>query len=531
MILRWEEKLTFTAGQGTSYAEKIIFASGKGTSTSEKITFRVQAVKDAFAVSPIKKVNKILVDWTGTADVDESTYLIDMLIKKEMEYETGSIEIGNVSANSLTFKMNNVTQRFNSLNTSSPIYQYLKANKKVTPYIGIIYGGITYYVEQGIFYIKQIIPRTNMMAEFKCVDMMGLMKEKDFETSELYEGDVISDLVKMIVEDFGIVAADYSIDVTTETIDYAYFNKASYAYHIKQLAIAEGGMAYFDNAGKFQFKNRSYEPSYDIQKEYDNNIILKGTLNKPYIAKKMKNKVQIRSRPLVLTEQKIIFESSETLAVPAGGTLDVSCFFISSPCSAIQGATFTQSGADITITAENKYQYATFLTFTNAGGAQNVTSIEIQGRPLVSKGQILAEAENAALIVTYGEKIYTIDNPYIQDYPYAKSLADAQLAVWKDPEAEISFKALSLPFLELGQRALITSPKLNINVVQYQIAAITIDYKKSIIDTIKLRKCAQYFTYSELNYQTGQGDLTFEEYIIATQYDAVTKENYNCAEN
>ena len=486
------------------------------------------AIKTACITSPISKVYKLEIDWTGSSYVNESTYLIDIKIKKEMEYETGSIEIGNISANSLTFTLSNTTQRFNSSNESSPIYQYLKANKKVKPYIGITNGGGTTYIQQGIFYIKQIIPKPDMTIEFICIDMMGLMKEKDFETSDLYEGDTISDLVKVIVEDYGIIAADYSIDATTETIDYAYFNKASYAYQIKQLAIAEGGMAYFDELGKFQFKNKSYEPSYTIQKSYTEAIILKGTQKKPYISSKMKNKIQIKSSPLTLTEQKIIFESSETLAVPAGGTLKVPCFFITNPCDDIQGATFTQSGADITITNEDKYQYATFLTFTNAGGAQNVTSIEIQGKPLVSKGQTIAEAEDAALITTYGEKLYSVNNAYIQNHDYAQSLADALLDAWEDPEAEFTFKSLSLPYLQLGDRVDITSTKFNMSIIQYQIVSIHIDCKKSIIDTIKFRRIAQYILCSEKNMEVGEGDMTAQEYVFQVGEQVLTKENYYC---
>ena len=143
----------------------------------------------------------------------------------------------------------------------------------------------------------------------------------------------------------------------------------------------------------------------------------------------------------------------------------------------------------------------------------------------------LAEAKDDGLIATYGEKLYPIDNAYIQDHAYAKSLADALLNVWEDPEAELIFKSLSLPFLELGHRVSVTFPKMNINVAQYQIVAIEIDCKKSIIDKLKLRKCPQYFTYSELNYEVGEGDLTFEEYVYGTQYDAVTKENFICEEN
>ncbi|MBA7519139.1 hypothetical protein ES705_11214 [subsurface metagenome] len=414
--------------------------------------------------------------------------LIDMDVRKELEYEKGSTNIGNISANSLSFRLKNTHQRYNSKNTDSDIYQYLKSNKEVRPYIGVQVGDSITYIAQGVFFIKDIIPRPEMIVEFDCVDKMALMKEKDFITSAVYQNQTISELITTIVTAYGLEDGEYSIDVTTDTIPYAFFRPAHYAGCVKLLAIAEGGMAFFDEPGLLQFKNRDWTPGVDIEKAYTNSNIVKHSFDSPYIAGKMKNRVKVKSRPLYLSTLKKIYELETAITIPAGETKVIPCYFFESPCLDVANASVTKH-ADITQDSEDKYNYATFLTFTNGGAAdQDVTVITIEGKPLVEKGITLADEADAAYITEYSEKLLEINNPYIQDYTYAKTLAVDLLTAWKDPDIEVNFKALSMPWLQLGDRISITYPKFNLDAVEYKIISIHIKCGKSIVDTIKARK-------------------------------------------
>ncbi|MBA7579924.1 hypothetical protein ES708_21805 [subsurface metagenome] len=414
--------------------------------------------------------------------------LIDMDITKELEYETGSTNIGNISANSFSFRLRNTHQRYNSKNTDSDIYQYLKANKEVRPYIGVQVGDEITYIAQGVFFIKNIIPRPEMIVEFDCVDRMALMKEEDFVFSAVYQNQKISEMIETIITAYGLEAGEHSIDVTDDTIPYMFFNPASYAYIIKLLAIAEGGMAFFDELGVFQFKNRDWTPGAEVEKAYTDSNIIKHSFGSPYIAGKMKNRVKIKSRPLYVSEIKNIYTLQTAITISAGETKTVPCYFVESPCLDIANASVTKH-ADITQDSEDKYNYATFLTFTNTGGvARDITVIIIEGKPLVEKGVTLADEKDDAYITEYSEKLLEIDNPYIQDYTYAKTLAVDLLAAWKDPDIEVNHKALSMPWLQLGDRISETYPKFNLDAQECKLISINIKCGKSIIDTIKARK-------------------------------------------
>jgi len=440
--------------------------------------------------------------------------LVDMDINKELEYETGSTNIGNISANSFSFRLQNTEQRYNSKNTDSDIYQYLKANKQVRPYIGVEESGAITYIAQGVFFIKDIIPRPEMIVEFSCVDKMALMKEKDFASSIIYEDQLISEMVTTIVEDYGLEAGEHSIDVTDDTIPYMFFNPASYAYIVKLLAVAEGGMAFFDELGIFQFKNRDWTPGVDIEKAYTASNIIKGTFDSPYIAGKMKNRVKVKSRPLYVSELKNIYTLESAVTIPAGETKSIPCYFIESPCLDVANAVVTKH-ADITQDSESKYNYATFLTFTNGGAAdQDVTAITIEGKPLVEKGVTLADESDSTYITEYSEKVLDIDNPYIQDYSYARQLALKLLAVWRNPNPDKDYKALSMPWLQLGDRISITYPKFNLSIEQDKIVSINIKCRKSVIDTIKARTVGNVLQVKSITFVTGKGTLRYSEVIF-----------------
>ena len=248
----------------------------------------------------------------------------------------------------------------------------------------------------------------------------------------------------------------------------------------------------------------------------------------PYVARKMKNRVSIKSKTLNETDEKIIFQLEDNLTIEAGETVTIPCWFFMSPCNDIQNAVITKH-ADISLDSEDKYNYATFLTFTNANAAdQQVTAIEIDGKPLVEKGITLADEKNDALITEFGEKLLPIENQYIQGYDFARSLAEDLLTINENPQAEIVFKAKTMPWLQLGDRIEVDYAKYNIVGEQYKIVGITIDCKASVIDTIRARTVATHITELEaLVIEAGQGILSTDELIFVSNGVTVTVEEVN----
>ena len=389
-----------------------------------------------------------------------------MEITKELEYSGASVSLGNISANTLRLRLNNTTQKYNPENVDSYLYPYLKYNKIIQPFIGIDLGDSIEWFAQGKYYVREITPKPDMTVEIYAVDRMFFLNNKDFDSSLVYENHTKSELVTHIVDDFGIGAAERSIDTTTDIIPYAYFTPRKYAEDIKRLEISDGGVAFFDELGKFNSKTRGWTET-GAAAYYDDSNIKKDSASSPTISSSMKNYIRIKSNPLYEQVQEVVYNLTQTISVPAGGTKTFACYFNTKPCLDVVNATFTQSGGGgghITITTESKYSFATFLTFSNSAGvAENVLTIEIQAKPLEATGANEVIAQDSALIDIYGKSEYEIDSEFIQNMTRAQELADDLLVDYKDPEAlELEIETISKPYIQLGDIANVKIKKLSI---------------------------------------------------------------------
>lgn len=57
-------------------------------------------------------------------------------IQEEREISNGSLPVGNISANEIEIRLNNIDNKFDAGNDQSPIYQLLKANRRIRAWIG-----------------------------------------------------------------------------------------------------------------------------------------------------------------------------------------------------------------------------------------------------------------------------------------------------------------------------------------------------------------------------------------------------------
>ncbi len=384
---------------------------------------------------------------------DVSEDLIDLQVEEALTYKDSqsSISIGNLVAKSLNFSLQNVNQYYNYFNSASKVYEYLKPNRPIHIEIGVLTAPEQIeYLAYGTFYLRDIDATSKMVANFYAVDRMFFLNSKDFTSSAVYTNKTISDLVKELIEDFGISASEYSIDATTEQIPYGYFAPMKYASGLKLLSIAEGGVAFFDRDNKFTFKKRNWADG-GLVETLNDTVILKGSPSSPLAAGNMRNNITIKATPLApASSAENIFTLHEVVTIPAGESKTLPCYFNKQPCVEVADASF-EGGAHITKTAEVKYSYGSFITFANSGDSdETVTVLTIEGKPLLAEGSMVAVAKDDNLITLYGESAYTIENEFIQKLDYAQELADDLLDEMKLPDAEIEFEIIGMPWLQLG---------------------------------------------------------------------------------
>ncbi|MBA7586429.1 hypothetical protein ES708_28427 [subsurface metagenome] len=164
----------------------------------------------------------------------------------------------------------------------------------------------------------------------------------------------------------------------------------------------------------------------------------------------------------ILEKRQKIYLSTETITVGAGQLKTIPCYYLKVPSKDILDAVIT-AGENIWIVSEEKYAYATFLTVENVGeSSEDITEITIWGKPLERLGTNVVISKNEDLILLHGKSEFSVDSEFIQNMTHAQKLADGLRVSSEDPEAELEFDSLSLPFLQPGDLIAVKNKKLNI---------------------------------------------------------------------
>ena len=93
--------------------------------------------------SHIGRQAKILEFFTSIQETYESDDIILIHLLEEREVSQGSLPVGNISANEIDIRLNNETRKFDAGNKQSPLYQTLKANRRIKVWLGVEVEGVT----------------------------------------------------------------------------------------------------------------------------------------------------------------------------------------------------------------------------------------------------------------------------------------------------------------------------------------------------------------------------------------------------
>jgi len=80
---------------------------------------------------------KILELITSIQEIYEGDDIISINLLEEREVSQGSLPVGNISANEIDIRLNNQSRKFDVGNKQSPLYQLLKANRRIKAWLGV----------------------------------------------------------------------------------------------------------------------------------------------------------------------------------------------------------------------------------------------------------------------------------------------------------------------------------------------------------------------------------------------------------
>jgi len=403
---------------------------------------------------PGSKVTILEFDATVT-ETYEGDDIVFLSVLEEMEGETGTLPIGNISANEIDLSFNNIDGRFFPGNTDSPYYGLLKPNRRLRPYLGVVLAnGSVEYVPLGVFWTGDwSTPATGIEARTSGQDLMKFLAEKTFSTSQVYQNENLYELAVIVLQDYGLIDMDYEIDPKLKeyTVPYAWFEPMSYRNALKLIAEAGLAIVYMDRDGMLRIK--SYANLADgtaVGVINDQTHIF--TSDNPQRNSQVVNTVEVEARPLRPDMMQTIYEQMETILVPAGQTKSITVFYTEQPAIDVQDPVL--SGAtNIVIDSWTAYAWGGTLVLSNLGATDEEITFTIDGIPLVEAGRILGRSKNIQRVIEEGViRGKTIRNDLIQTQGLAQTIADLVLVIWSNAAKDVISQVRGNPAVEIGDR-------------------------------------------------------------------------------
>lgn len=394
----------------------------------------------------------------------EGDDLVSLGLLEEMEADTGTLAIGNISSNEVDLRLNNIDRRFNPGNTASPYYGLLKPNRRIRPYLGVVVAdGTTEYVPLGVFWSGDWDARADSLeATTSGQDLLKFMAESTFSVSQVYVNKTLYDLAVIVLQDYGLQDTDYEIDadLTNYVIPYAWFDKTSHRAALQRIAEAGLAAVFMARDGLLKIKSYRFLAGATSLGQVSDQVHIMSS-NNPQRNSQVVNTVEVEANPLKADVSKVIYQTTEAVTVPAGGTKSLTVFFTEKPVINV-GAPALSGATNTVVQSWSAYAWGGDLVLSNPGGAAENVSLTVSGQPLVEAGRILAKAQDATRVAEEGVIKKSVSNDLIQTTALAQSIADAILAVWSNAAKDVVSQVRGDPSWELGDRRTWADDRANV---------------------------------------------------------------------
>jgi hypothetical protein len=418
-------------------------------------------------VLTISKINKayntarLTEFFTSVVETYYNDAIVSLSMLEELEYPNGSVALGSVSSNEIDIALDNSTGTFNFGNDQSPLYNLVKRNRRVRAWLGVeIIPDIIEWYPLGVFWtIGWNIVEDSLEALATARDRLDVLKATDFTISEVYENYTLYQLFVIVLDDAGLLSADYVLDeaLSDITIPYAWFDRISHREAIQRLAQCAYIQVYCNRTG--QIVVGAIDTSSQVYTSFDGdtNIYKKSF---PIVFSSVTNYVEVSPSPFIEKALEDVLKVTEVIVVPANSSLDASYSFNQIPVKNVQEPVLT-GGAGLTVSTI-PYAWGVAMTFTNDTSSDvSVTGIIVQGQGLEVSGKSYAIAKDASLINDNGKLKVSVAHDFIQTTAYAQTLATTLLNAYKQSLYDVSMQAKGDIGLAIGQKIQVNDIKMN----------------------------------------------------------------------
>lgn len=305
------------------------------------------------------------------------------------------------------------------------------------------------WVPLGLFWTTEWqAPDDSVVAELVARDRLELLRKSTYQTSQVLQQITLYDLAEIVLQDAGLIAADYWLNPTLQAIviPYAWFEPVSHREALRVIAEAALGAVYCDRDGVLRVE--AGLPGGSPVLTIGPSLYFRA--DNPMRPGEVANEVIVETQPLRPVDvPQEVYRSNEPVTVPASQTVSIVARYNERPV--IEASASLGGAVNTVIQSVTYYGWGAEITLHNPGGSPEDVTLVIEGRPLKVLNRQRAVARDEDSIVDLGTLRYELSaNPLVQTLAVAQQLADAILATAKDPRRDLELEWRGNPALLLG---------------------------------------------------------------------------------
>jgi len=401
---------------------------------------------------------KIYVDWNNDGDFADAYDDITSDVKYLTIRRGRSSELGVAEAGTLELRLTDPDRKYSPENASSVIVTsggslLPKRPIKVTASLGGVVSLFYGYLENLICHPSYDEQETYLYA----IDGLDFLSRAEI-SSTLYKNQATGALVGSILNSAGWPAGTRDIDTGQLTVPFGYWDSTTAKNAIEDLQKSEfKSFAYIDNRGYFCWEDGIYRDSAVSKATFDNDY---QDIGYEYGAKSIYNEIRVTFRKWELQPLAEIWRLEEVPSIVAGSPKTFWASFadltdsITTPVSTTDYLANTQAdGLGIDKTSQisiviTKFAQSAKLVVTNSIGTVYLTLLRLRGELYDSKSSVTAKAEDTGVgssQAKYQKRTLTIETKFLTDAVVAQTYANAALAKYKDPQADVTLTLIGTP--------------------------------------------------------------------------------------
>ena len=403
---------------------------------------------------------KIIEFFTSIQETYYNDDIVEIRLLEERETNTGSLPVGNISANEITIRLANEDRKFDIRNPSSQLSGLLKPNRRIQVWL----GSEGEWVPLGIFWsLDWDAPDDQLEAVTTARDRLERLRQTTYQSGSVQQNVSLYALAEQVLQDAGLRPDEYWIDPALQSIviPWAYLAPTSHREALRTIAEAGLAVVYADRDGIVRIESMSGAPTTPVAEITEDDYF--PPLSTPSRQDKVANEIVVTTQPLqpAATPEEV-YRATEPVTIPAGQTVTVTVSYTRQPVMDAAAA-LENPPAGVSIVDATYYAWGADVHIQNTGGSAANVTLVITGKTLTVQGSQRVVARDQASITENGVLRYEFPaNPLVQTLAQAQAIATALLASAKDPRRDIEVEWRGNPALELGDAVTVVGQDVQI---------------------------------------------------------------------